>query len=259
MTNPKPIVVAKIAELTPEQIASICDHTFLNRPEAFRKEGLNASDERRKEFEKFMNEMLSGKALPYAVCVRPEDVAHAKEILKQNHKKKIVIASVVGFPDGSWYDTKFKVAETKLALKAGAKEIDMVLSYDRLKKGEIEYVEQDIKSVVDAAHKKKALVKLIFETSELSNEEIVTVCKIADKLGVDFVKTSTGFTAAGAKAEHLKLMRENFSKGVKMSGGVKKDNIAELLTAVSGRDDGMIELDSLKIRVGESGLLKAFF
>jgi len=259
MIVPNPII-AKISELTPEQVASICDHTFLNRPEAFRKDGVNASDERRKEFENFMNEMLSSKILPYAVCVRPEDVKHANKMLKKHDKTSIVIASVVGFPDGGWYTTDFKVAETKLAIKHGAKEIDMVLDCERfkkeLRKSKFNHVKKDISAVVKAAHSKKALVKLILETSLLTNDEIISACKIADELGVDFVKTSTGYALSGAKAEHLKLMRANFSKGVKMSGGVKKDNIAELLTAVSGRDDGMIDLDPLKVRIGESGLLK---
>jgi deoxyribose-phosphate aldolase len=255
MTGPKPILTVKIDSLTPEQVASICDHTFLSRQECFRKEGVNASDARKEEFEKFISEMLAGP-LPYAVCVRPEDVKHAKKRLKQQYKTGMVIASVVGFPDGSWYSTNFKKAEAKLAIKDGAGEIDMVVNIKKLKKGKLGAVEKDIAAVVKACHKRKALLKLILETSELTNDEIVAACKIAEKAGVDFVKTSTGFTAAGAKQEHLKLMKENFSRGLKMSGGVKKENLTELLTAASGRDDGMIELDPKKIRVGESSLLK---
>jgi deoxyribose-phosphate aldolase len=256
MEQPNQPNLVKISELTPAQIASICDHTFLSRPECFRKEGANASDERRKEFEKFMIEMLQGSVLPYAICVRPEDVKHARKMLSKKGKESIIVASVVGFPDGSWYDTKFKVAEAKLAIKNGASEIDMVINVDNLKKNKLAVVEKDVAAVLKASHKGKALLKLILETSELTNEEIVIACKIAEKLGVDFVKTSTGFSSAGAKAEHLKIMRANFSRGVKMSGGVRKENLAELLAAASGRDDGMIELDPLKIRIGESSLLK---
>lgn len=169
-----------------------------------------------------------------------------------------MIASVVGYPDGSWYSTDFKVAETKLAIKHGAKEVDMVLDCEKFKKGKLKYVKKDISSVVKVAHKKNVLVKLILETSLLTNDEIVSICKIADELGVDFVKTSTGYVIAGATAEHLKLMRENFSKGVKMSGYVKPNNVRELLVAASGRDDGMIDLNPLKVRIGESSLLKGF-
>jgi len=262
MTNPKPIIVAKIVDLTPEQIASICDHTFLSRPEVVRQEGLDSDAKYRADFEKFMLDMINGKLLPYAVCVRPEDVAHARKLLKKHDKESILVASVVGFPHGSWYTTDFKVAETRLAIKHGAREIDMVLDCERFKKefrkNKFNHVKKDISAVAKAAHKKNVLVKLILETSLLTSDEIVSACKIADELGVDFVKTSTGYVLSGAKAEHLKLMRENFSRGVKLSGGVNKDNVKELLEAVSGRTDGMIELDPLKIRIGESGLLKGF-
>jgi len=256
MINPKPIIVAKIADLTPEQIASICDHTFLTRPEVVRQEGLDSNAKYRADFEKFMLDMINSNLLPYAVCVRPEDVVHARKLLKKHDKESILIASVVGFPHGSWYTTDFKVAEAKLAIKHGAKEVDMVLDCSRFKKAKLKYVKKDIGSVVKAAHKKNVLAKLILETSLLTNDEIISACKIADELGVDFVKTSTGYVLAGAKAEHLKLMRANFSRGVKMSGYVNKDNVKELLEAASGRTDRMIELDPLKIRIGESSLLK---
>lgn len=248
-------MLVRISELTPEQVASICDHTFLSRQECYRKEGVNASDERRKEFEKFITDTLKGP-LPYAICVRPEDVKHAKKLLRKNYKSSVIIASVVGFPDGSWYSTRFKVAEAKLAIKDGAGEIDMVINVRKLKKGRLEAVEKDIAAVVKACHKRGVLLKLILETSELSDEEIIVACGIAEKLGVDFVKTSTGFGSAGANAKNVKLMRENFSRGIKISGGVKKDNLVELLKAASGRDDEMIELDPRKVRIGESSLLK---
>jgi deoxyribose-phosphate aldolase len=225
--------LVKISELTPEQVASICDHTFLTRPEIIRQEGLDSNAKYRADFEKFMLDMINNNLLPYAVCVRPEDVAHARKLLKKHGKESILVASVVGFPHGSWYTTDFKVAEAKLAIKHGAKEIDMVLDCERFKKefkkNKFNHVKKDISAVAKAAHGKKVLVKLILETSLLTNDEIISACKIADELGIDFVKTSTGYVLSGAKAEHLKLMRANFSRGVKMSGGVNNDNVAELL------------------------------
>jgi len=250
--------LVKISDITPEQVASICDHTFLTRPEVYRNEGVCAPMEYKKAFEKFMNEVVTGKLTPYAVCVRPEDVTHAKKILEKGKKANVVIAAVVGFPFGGWYETDFKVAEAMLAIKYGATEIDMIINVEKVLLDDWAGVEEDMKGVVEAVHAKQVRVKLILETSELTNAQIVRACKLADKLGFDFVKTSTGFDTAGAKPEHLKLMRENFSKGVKMSGGVNKDNLAELLTAVSGRNDGYIELDPLKVRIGESSLLKGF-
>jgi deoxyribose-phosphate aldolase len=255
-------VLARISELTPLQIASICDHTFLTRPEVARQEGLDSNAKYKSDFENFMQDMINSKLIPYAVCVRPEDVVHVRKLLKKHGKESIIIASVVGYPHGSWYTTDFKVAEAKLAIKHGANEIDMVLDCERLKKefrkNKFNHVKKDVSAVVKACHNKKALLKLILETSLLTNDEVIAACKLADELGADFVKTSTGYVLAGAKAGHLKLMRANFSRGIKMSGWVNKDNVAELLAAASGRDDGMIELDPLQIRIGESGLLKSF-
>jgi len=244
----------KISELSTEQLASICDHTFLERPESYKKQGVNSSIARRNDFTKFFDDMIKINLMPYSVCVRPEDVSHAKKILLKNNRNNIRIASVVGFPDGSWCDTSLKVAETKLAIRNGASEIDMVLDVAKFKNNKLKAAERDIKKVLLTAHSKKAIVKLIFETSELSDEEIMKACVMAEKLGVDFVKTSTGFSSNGAMPEHLKIMRKYFSRGVKMSGGVGKERVNELLLAASGRDDGMIELDPLKIRIGESKL-----
>jgi deoxyribose-phosphate aldolase len=109
-------MLVKINELTKQQIASICDHTYLNRPEAFRGKAENSVEQRKKEFYSFLERSVELK--PYAICVRPEDCQHTKDFLG---KTDIVIASVVGFPDGNWYSTKIKVAETDLALSYGAK------------------------------------------------------------------------------------------------------------------------------------------
>ncbi len=252
--TPPPELV-KISDLTPEQIASLCDHTFLSRPEVFWAKGVKACAAFKEAFENFMLETVSSKLVPYAVCVRPEDVLHAKKFLDKHGKSKIRIASVVGFPYPDWYETEFVVYEASYAMKCGASEIDMVLCREKLKQGDLAGVENNISAVVDVAHSRNAIVKLILETSELSNKEIASVCKLAERLGVDFVKTSTGFSDAGAKAEHVRLMRANFSRGVKIAGGVNKENVYDLLAAASGRSDGMIELDPLMTRIGESKLL----
>ncbi len=244
-------MLKKVEELTEEDIASLCDHTFLQRSEAYKKEaksGESATRLREKAFLDFLNKTKALLHKPYAVCVRPEDVAHAVRFLKDTGIK---VGAAVGFPDGNNYSTAFKVAETLLAIENGATEIDMVLNYDKLKKGEVEFITHDINAVLEAAE--DVLVKLIFETSELNAEEIILACKIAVECNVPFIKTSTGFGAAGAKASDLKLMKQHFKRGIKMSGGVTKDNVKELLTALS--DNGNIELNPLKIRIGESSLL----
>lgn len=248
-----------IETLMPEEIATICDHTFLNRSEAYRQ--IAAKNEspvtlRAKAFESFLEGSIANtKRLPYAICVRPEDIGITLSYLSRQKHYGIRIASVVGFPDGNLYTTDFKVAETELALEQGADEIDMVLNYGKLKAGDVICAEKDVLSVATVAQDSNALIKLILETSELNSEQIKTACKIATNAGVDFVKTSTGFSAYGARAEDLKIMRANFEGGIKMSGGVTPQNLKELLYAACGRNDGYLELNPSKIRIGESSLL----
>ena len=252
------IRLVKIDELKLRDIASICDHTFLNRTEAFRekaKEGERAIELREEAFERFLRETVNFPYAPYAVCIRPEDVGFVKTHFGIWKKESIVIAAVAGFPDGSRYSTEFKLAETELAIKEGAREIDFVLNTKKFKQEYTNSVKDEKKEVAKLAHENRALVKLILETSELRDYEIRGACKMAEENEVDFVKTSTGFSAYGARAEDLKIMRENFSRGIKISGGVNVKNLKELLYAASGRTDSYIELDPLKIRIGESSLL----
>lgn len=263
-------MLIKIKDITPAKIASICDHTFLNRSEAYKEkakeQGKSCMEIRKKELDSFLEETINFEFDPYAICVRPEDVAYTKNYLTRHKKENILIASVVGFPDGSFYSTEFKIEETKLAIKNGAKEIDMVLNYNRLKtwkpKDE-QYTRKEIEKVTKTAQYRGALVKLILETSELNNNQkrsniplIEEACKIAMYAGVDFVKTSTGFGAYGAREEDLRIMKKYFPRGIKISGGVNAKNVTSLLTATSERLDGYINLNPRRIRIGESSLLK---
>src|SRR3989339_813901 len=102
-----------------------------------------------------------------------------------------------------------------------------------------------------------AIIKLILETSALNKKQIKSISELANnETDVDFIKTSTGFGKYGATVENLKIMRENFSRGIKISGGVNTKNVGQLLSAAVKRDDGYIDLNPMKIRIGESGLLK---
>lgn len=249
----------RIDDLAIGEVAGICDHTFLNRTEAYKEKakitGESAVRLREKAFMGFLEETASLKYKPLAICVRPEDIRHARKFLDRNNGKGIVIASVVGFPDGCWYGTDFKLAEIELAADNGAGEIDFVLNYRKLQDRELAYVEDETDEIKRLARGYSLLTKMILETSELTDAEIKIACEIAGKYRIDFVKTSTGFSSAGAKPGHLKLMRRNFPRGVKMSGGVAIDNYKELLRAASGRADGQINLNPYFIRIGESGLL----
>jgi len=253
--------LVSINELTVAHIARIYYHTFLNRSEAYREETkkkkLSAVKMREEAFWNFLEKTVAEEdKMPYAICVRPEDIEYAIcELRNISADEEIIVASVVGFPDGSHYSSDLKAAEARFALMQGAKEIDMVMNYKELKEENWEYVEQDINKVMKQLNKRNDKLKLILETCELSSEEIIKACEIATKCEVHFVKTSTGFGRYGARAEDVKLMKEYFAGGIKISGGVDTDNYKALLKAASGRDDGLIELNPNKIRIGESSLL----
>ena len=253
--------LVKIKDITPEQLATICDHTFVFPSPYYlnecKKNNTSSVQVRAEKFREFLVDIIENpERLPYALCVLPEDVEVTAEYIHQHNFPQIKIASVVGFPDGSLYAPELKLMETSYAVTFGANEIDMVLNYKKFKEREIDYVMHDINLVTNVAHKKGALVKLILETCELTPEEIKAACGLANQTEVDFVKTSTGFGAYGARTEDVEIMRKYFAKGVKISGGVKPHNVHELLHAASGRDDGYIELNPNKIRIGESSLLE---
>ncbi|ONN27820.1 deoxyribose-phosphate aldolase [Thermosipho affectus] len=149
------------------------------------------------------------------VCVNPSFVPLVSAQLKGTDVK---VVTVVGFPLGAT-SIKSKAYEAKIAAEEGADEIDMVLHIGYLKSRNYEYVYQDIKAVVEASKKP---VKVIIETCYLTDEEKIVACVISKEAGASFVKTSTGFGTAGAKAEDVNLMRWVVGNlGVKASGGVK--------------------------------------
>jgi deoxyribose-phosphate aldolase len=159
-------------------------------------------------------------ALRYDVAsatVRPADVASAAELVAGSD---VLISTVVGFPHGS-HTTRTKAAETEELVAAGADEIDMVLNIARLISGDDEYVEADIRAVVEAAQGR--LVKVIFENAYLDDAQKIRACGLSASAGAGFVKTSTGFAPSGATIEDLKLMREHSPAHVqvKAAGGVR--------------------------------------
>jgi deoxyribose-phosphate aldolase len=132
------------------------------------------------------------------------------------------VATVAGFPLGA-NTTAAKVAETEVAINAGAREIDMVLNVGELCAGNIDAVRADITAVVAAAHARGSLVKVILETALLSDDQKVSACIICKQAGADFVKTSTGFSTGGATVHDVALMRRVVGPtvGVKASGGIR--------------------------------------
>jgi deoxyribose-phosphate aldolase len=139
---------------------------------------------------------------------------------------------VIGFPLGAT-SPEVKAFETQNALDNGATEIDMVINVGALKAGENELVARDIRGVVEVGHKAGALVKVIIETSLLTDEEKVVACLLAKEAGADYVKTSTGFSGGGATVHDIALMRRAVgpSLGVKASGGIHTHEEAEAMVA----------------------------
>lgn len=153
----------------------------------------------------------------FSVCINPYWVSLAAKELAESDVK---VCTVIGFPLGA-NSSAVKAAETKQAIEDGANEVDMVINVGALKSGDEQTVLEDIKAVVDAAAG-KTLVKVIIETALLTDEEKVKACQLAVEAGADFVKTSTGFSTAGAKPEDVKLMKETVGDKaeVKASGGI---------------------------------------
>ncbi len=154
-----------------------------------------------------------------SVCVKPCDLPIAAEVLKGSDVR---LSTVIGFPHGS-NRTDIKVAEAERAMEDGAEELDMVLNIGRLISGENGYVQEDIRQVVEAAHRRGVLVKVILENAYLNDAQKKTACLLCESAGADFVKTSTGYAASGATLPDLKLMRATCSDKVrvKAAGGVR--------------------------------------
>lgn len=152
-----------------------------------------------------------------SVCVNPCNVPL---VAKELEGTGVKTCCVIGFPLGA-NTTKVKAFETVDAVENGAQEVDMVINVGRLKDRDYDYVREDIKAVVDAAHP-KALVKVIIETCVLTDDEKVKACELAKEAGADFVKTSTGFGTGGATAHDVALMKKTVGDAlqVKASTGI---------------------------------------
>ena len=158
-----------------------------------------------------------------SVCVNPTWVSYAAKALKGT---EVNVCTVIGFPLGA-NTSSVKAFEAKDAVAKGADEIDMVINIGRLKSGQYDAVEADIRAVVEASGDK--LVKVIIETCLLTDDEKVKACQLAVTAGADYVKTSTGFSTAGANIADVTLMRKTVGPniGVKAAGGTRSYADAE--------------------------------
>ena len=159
----------------------------------------------------------------YSVCVNGCYVADAKHLLQGTDVK---VAAVVGFPLGAM-TTAAKVFEAREAIENGASEIDMVINVAKLKDGEFDYVENEIRLIKEVIGNN--VLKVIIETCYLTDEEKVKACELSLVAKADFVKTSTGFGTGGATYEDVKLMKSVVGDNakVKASGGVRDKETAQ--------------------------------
>lgn len=157
-----------------------------------------------------------------SVCIPPSYVKQAKEYVGE----KLAICTVIGFPNG-YMTTAAKEFETKDALANGADEIDMVINLGWVKDGKFDLVEQEIRTLKAACGTK--ILKVIIETCLLTEAEKVKMCEVVTASGADFIKTSTGFSTAGATFEDIALFAANIGTNVKMkaAGGISSFDDAE--------------------------------
>lgn len=194
-------------------LAKVIDHTLL-KPTATRA-----------DIETLCREALEHGF--FSVCINPCWVSTAHELLKGSDVKT---CTVIGFPLGA-NTTEAKVFEAQNALSNGADELDMVINIGALKGKDYQTVLQDIRQI--RALGDGFILKVIIETSELTDEEKVKACQLAAEAGADFVKTSTGFSSGGATAHDVALMKKSIPAGmqVKASGGVRTREDAQAMLA----------------------------
>ena len=214
--------------MTPQEIFSKIDHTLLS---------VTATQE---EFIALAEEGI--KAGAASLCVTPAAIP----FLKEKYGNAIPLTTVIGFPNG-YQTTETKVFETLDAISKGADEVDMVIAVGKAKEKDYDYLLHEI-SAVRAAAKGKVL-KVIIETCLLTEEEKIMLCEIVTKAGADYIKTSTGFSKAGATIEDVLLFKKHIGKNVKIkaAGGIRTLEDAEKFIA-AGAD-----------RIGASAVIKGYY
>ena len=167
-----------------------------------------------------------------SVCINPIHVSSAAKYLKDSFSK---VSTVIAFPLGA-ISTEIKYAEAMDAIDQGAEELDMVINIGYLKEGKNNQLADEITKIVKASE--GICLKVIIETCLLNTEEKIRISKIVKESGADYIKTSTGFSAKGADAEDVKIIRETVgdSIGIKASGGIKSlSDLNKMLNAGANR------------------------
>lgn len=194
--------------MTTEEILRKVDHTLLAQTATW------------EEIRRILDDAM--KYYTASACIPPSYVKRAAEYVNG----RLPICTVIGFPNG-YSTTITKVFETKDAVADGASEIDMVLNIGFLKDSRYDEIEAEIRAVHEACGGR--LLKVIIETCLLTDEEKIKMCELVTKAGAEFIKTSTGFSKAGATFADVKLMKEHVGPGVKVkaAGGISSFDDAE--------------------------------
>lgn len=220
MSSVSPENVLNNPDADASAIAALIDHTLL-KAEAAEREIVNLCREAR-EFS-FAS-----------VCINPYWVRFAADQLSSS---PVRVCTVIGFPLGA-NGVRAKIAEAEIALSAGAGELDMVQNIGALRSRSFDSVQEEMAELATLAHAGGALLKVILETCLLTEDEKITSCRLASEAHADFVKTSTGFSTAGATIADVQLMRRTVGEsiGVKASGGVRTlDALRQMVAAGANR------------------------
>ncbi len=194
-----------MSKLTPAQVAGMMDISLLQP-----------------QFTRDDIDRLIDLAIKYkmaSVCAKGYDVAYCAKRLQGTGVK---VGGSAAFPHGN-STTEVKIFEALKNIEDGAEELDTVLPIGLVRSGMYDYARDELAQIAETCHKKNVIVKVIFENYFLTPQEIIKCCEISNDAGVDFVKTSTGYTPTGAKLEDVKLMRQ-YAKPeiqVKAAGGIR--------------------------------------
>lgn len=191
-----------------EEILKKVDHTLLKQIATM------------KDIEKICDDAIANNTA--SVCIPPVYVKQAKDYVKG----KMKICTVIGFPNG-YNTTSTKVFETAQAVKDGADEIDMVINIGKVKENNYEYISNEINKIKEECNGK--LLKVIIETCLLTEDEKIKLCEVVSNSKADYIKTSTGFSTAGATLEDIILFKNHIKNGkkIKAAGGIKNFEDAE--------------------------------
>src|ERR1039458_564922 len=203
---------------TYEAIAKMIDHSLLNPTLTTR------------EFEEGC--ALAIRYNVASVCILPYYLARCAEVLAGT---TVNASTTIGFPHGG-HTTAIKIAEVRQALKDGGQELDAVINISKARSGDWQYVQDELAALTEAVHEGGAKIKIIFENAYLDDAAKIRLCEICGEVGVDWVKTSTGYAPSGATLADLELMRKHSPSRiqVKAAGGVR-----DLDTLLAIRDLGV--------------------